>query len=233
MSISRRRFVASTTAGIVGAGLSRRSAAEAPAAKADGQTVAPSDRVSVALVGCGGMGKANLRNFLRMPEVRVAAVCDVWEHNRMTAAWIAGANAQQLSDFRRVIDMKDVDVVIVATPDHWHALAGIAALEAGKDLYVEKPLAHNIHEGRKMVEAARRNKRVVQMGTQQRSGAHFQEAVKLVRDGKIGKVGRVHSWNHGNASPAGIGDAGGMARPAGPDGGVGLGPARKRPSNPR
>jgi len=236
MSISRRRFVASTTAGIVGAGLSRRSAAEIGRAKADakadGQTVAPSDRVSIALVGCGGMGKSNLRNFMRMREVRVAAVCDVWEHNRASAARIAGQPVQQLTDFRRVMDMKDVDVVIVATPDHWHALAGIAALEAGKDLYVEKPLAHNIYEGRKMVEAARRNKRIVQMGTQQRSGAHFQEAVKLVRDGKIGKVGRVHSWNHGNASPAGIGNPRDTAPPAGLDWDMYLGPAPKVPFNP-
>jgi predicted dehydrogenase len=229
MSISRRRFVSSTAAGIVGAGLSRRTAAES---QATGQTVAPSDRVSIALVGCGGMGKANLRNFMRMREVRVAAVCDVWEHNRASAARIAGQPVQQLSDFRRVVDMKDVDVVIVATPDHWHALAGIAALDAGKDLYVEKPLAHNIYEGRKMVEAARRNKRIVQMGTQQRSGAHFQEAVKLVRDGKIGKVGRVHSWNHGNSSPRGIGNPRDAAAPAGLDWDMYLGPAPKVPFNP-
>jgi predicted dehydrogenase len=229
MSISRRRFVASTTAGIVGAGASLRGKADA---QTSGQTTAPSDRISVALVGCGGMGKSDLRNFMRMPEVRVAAVCDVWEHNRMAAAKIAGTSAQQVSDFRRVMDMKDVDVVIVATPDHWHAIPTIAALDAGKDVYVEKPLAHNIYEGRKMVEAARRNKRIVQMGTQQRSGDHFKEAVQLVRSGKIGKVGRVHGWNHGNASPAGIGNPPDSAPPAGLDWDMYLGPAPKVAFNP-
>jgi predicted dehydrogenase len=236
VTISRRRFVTSTTAGIVGAGLSGRSAAETDRAKADaaaqanGQAVAPSDRISIALVGCGGMGKSDLRNFMRMSEVRRGRLRRV-EHNRH-GGQIAGANVQQLSDFRRVMDMKDVDVVIVATPDHWHAIATIAALDAGKDVYVEKPLAHNIHEGRKMVEAARRNKRVVQMGTQQRSGDHFKEAVQLVRDGKIGKVGRVHSWNHGNASPAGIGNPRDSAPPNGLDWDMYLGPAPKVPFNP-
>ena len=229
MSISRRRFVTSTTAGIVGAGAALRGRT---AEQSSGQTVAPSDRVRVALVGCGGMGKSNLRNFVRMPEVQVVAVCDVWDHNRAGAARIGGRDVQQVSDFRRVADMKDVDVVIVATPDHWHALATIAALDAGKDVYVEKPLAHNIYEGRKIVEAARRNKRVVQMGTQQRSGAHFQEAVKLVRDGKLGKVARVHCWNHGNASPAGIGNPPDSAPPPGLDWDMYLGPAPKVPFNP-
>jgi predicted dehydrogenase len=229
MSISRRRFVASTAAGIVGAGASLGART---ASQGAGKPVAPSDRVVVALVGCGGMGKANLRNFIRMPEVQVAAVCDVWEHNRQTAARIAGTGVPQVADFRRVIDMKDVNVVIVATPDHWHAIPTIAALEAGKDVYVEKPLAHNVYEGRKIVEAAARNKRIVQMGTQQRSGEHFQEAVKLVRDGKLGKVGRVHCWNYGNASPMGIGHPPDSAPPPGLDWDMYLGPAPKVPFNP-
>ena len=229
MSISRRRFVTSTAAGIVGAGASLRGKASA---QSTSKPVAPSDRVIVALVGCGGMGKSNLRNFVRMPEVQVAAVCDVWEHNRAGAARIAAGGVQQLADFRRVVDMKEVDVVIVATPDHWHAIPTIAALDAGKDVYVEKPLAHNVYEGRKIVEAAARNKRIVQMGTQQRSGEHFQEAVKLVRDGKLGKVARVHCWNYGNASPAGIGNPPDSAPPAGLDWDMYLGPAPKVPFNP-
>jgi predicted dehydrogenase len=229
VSISRRRFVTSTTAGVVSAGAALRAKTVRQPA---GQAVPPNDRVVVALVGCGGMGKSNLRNFLRMREVHVAAVCDVWEHNRVTAAQIAGTHVQQFADFRRVIDMNDVDAVIVATPDHWHAIPAIAALDAGKDVYVEKPLAHNIYEGRKIVEAARRNARIVQVGTQQRSGEHFKEAVQLVRDGKIGKVGRVHCWNHGNVSPAGIGNPPDSAPPAGLDWDMYLGPAPKVPFNP-
>jgi predicted dehydrogenase len=229
MTISRRRFVTTAAAGLVGAEAGLRAQGDA---QSGGRRPAATDRITVALIGCGGMGKSNLRDFMRMKDVQVAAVCDVWDHNLGTAAKIAGDGVKQFSDFRRVIDMKDVDVVIVSTPDHWHAIPTIAALDAGKDVYVEKPLAHNIYEGRKMVEAAARNKRIVQMGTQQRSGAHFQEAVRLVRDGKIGKVSRVHSWNYGNSSPAGIGNPPNAPPPAGLDWDMYLGPAPRVPFNP-
>jgi predicted dehydrogenase len=225
--MSRRRFVAAATAGLAGARLRAQGAAQGGR-----KPPAPTDRVTVAFIGCGGMGKSNLRDFVRMKEVQVAAVCDVWEHNRATAAAIAGEQVKQVSDFRRIIDMQDVDIVVVSTPDHWHAIPTIAALDAGKDVYVEEPLAHNIYEGRKMVDAAARNKRVVQMGTQQRSGAHFQEAVKLVRDGRIGKVSRIHSWNYGNSSPAGIGNPRESAPPPGLDWDMYLGPAPRVPFSP-
>ena len=225
MKMNRRKFVVSAAA-----------VAGAPALQTgNGGPLGANDRVICAFVGTGGMGRSNMRDFLRSGQVRAAAVCDVWDHNRdltlqMTAEQ-EGGKASGYKDFRRVLDLKEVDVVVVSTPDHWHALPTVMACDAGKDVYVEKPLSLTIHEGRKMVEAARRNERIVQMGTQQRSGEHFQEAVKLVREGAIGKVSRVHTWNFGNESPAGMGRPQDTEPPPGLDWDFWLGPAPKAPFN--
>jgi len=182
------------------------------------------------------MGRADIRDFMRVPEVQVRAVCDVWEHNleraaRMTEDQPSG-RAAGFTDFRRVLELKEIDVVVVATPDHWHALPTIMACEAGKDVYVEKPLSLTVEEGRKMVEAARRNQRVVQMGTQQRSGLHYQEAVRLIQDGVIGKISRVSAWNYENETPAGIGNPPDGNPPSDLDWDFYLGPAPHVPFNP-
>ena len=112
--------------------------------------------------------------------------------------------AKGYNDFRELLDRKDIDAVIVATPDHWHMIPMIMACQAGKDVYQEKPLSHTLVEGRHMVEAATRYQRVVQVGTQQRSGEHFMKAVELVRTGKIGKVTLAETWIHGNQYPEGL-----------------------------
>jgi predicted dehydrogenase len=228
MRMDRRRFVSTAAAGIVGASVSVRGSSQG--------VQGANDRITIGLIGCGGMGRSNLQNFLRMPDVQVAAVCDVYEFNRnralkMVEGQKGAGQVAAVDDFRRVLDRKDIDVVIVAPPDHWHAIPTIMACEAGKDVYVEKPLSHNIVEGRKMVQAVEKHKRVLQMGTQQRSGAHFQEAVKLVRDGKIGKVTSVATWNYGNQSPYGCGNHPDSAPPAGLDWDFYLGPAPKVPFN--
>lgn len=227
MKLTRRRFVLSASAGIAGA----------PAIQTSrGGPLGANDRVICASIGSGGMGRSNLKDFLRSKEVRVAAICDVWDHNRELAIEMTteqtGGKAFGYSDFRRVLDLKEVDAIIVATPDHWHALPTVMACEAGKDVYVEKPLALTISEGRKMVEAARHNGRIVQMGTQQRSGRHFQEAVQLVRDGVIGKVSRVNTWNFENHTPAGMGRPRDTDPPLGLDWDFYLGPAPRVPFNP-
>jgi predicted dehydrogenase len=236
MSMSRRRFVSSTAAGVVGASAALRPSTALGVQPSGSRPVAPSDRIRVASVGVGGMGRSNLTDFLRMKDVQVVAVCDVWAPNLQRAAKMAGSSAasadvQTFTDFRRILDMKDVDVVIVSPPDHWHAIPTILACEAGKDVYVEKPLSVTVAEGRKMVDAAVKHKRIVQMGTQQRSGAHYQEAVRLIREGKIGTITRVHTWNHGNSSPAGIGNPPDGAPPDGLDWDMWLGPAPKVPFN--
>jgi predicted dehydrogenase len=131
-----------------------------------------------------------------------------------------------------VLDDKHIDAVIIATPDHWHPIQTILACEAGKDVYVEKPISVTVTEGRAMVSAARRYHRIVQAGTQQRSGKHFQQAAELVKSGRIGKVSQVRTWNFGNESPAGIGNPPDGEPPKELDWDMWLGPAPKRPFNP-
>ncbi|MGH9935976.1 MAG: Gfo/Idh/MocA family protein, partial [Blastocatellia bacterium] len=126
---------------------------------------------------------------------------------------------------------KDIDAVIVASPDHWHALQTVMACQAGKDVYVEKPISVTVDEGRKMVQAARKYNRVVQVGTQQRSGDHFQKAAEIIRAGQIGKVTFVRTWNFGNQTPDGIGNPPDTNPPDGLDWEMWLGPAPARPFN--
>ena len=219
MKVNRRTFVTSSVSG---------AAVTAAGAKSSHQP-GPNDRIRVGCIGVGGMGRGNQRDFQLMPEVDVVAVCDVWEHNRNLAVKMTDGKATPYKDFRELLDRQDVDVVVIATPDHWHAPILIAACQAGKDVYVEKPLSHRLREGRKMVEAARHHNRVVQMGTQQRSGAHYQEAVNLIRNGGLGKVTRVHCWNYENETPAGIGNFPPGDVPDGLDWDMYLGPAPRVP----
>ena len=226
MKVDRRAFLSASAAAIAITPI-------APIAK--GSVKGANDRVIAAFVGVGGMGRANLSDFMLMKDVSVAAVCDVWEHNRSLAAKMtetqSSGQAKAFSDFRQVLDLKEVDVVVISTPDHWHALPAVLACEAGKDVYVEKPLAHNIHEGRKMLETALRCRRIVQMGTQQRSGKHYQEAFELIRSGEIGKISQVKTWNYLNESPGGIGNPPDGDPPKGLDWDMYLGPAPSVPFN--
>jgi predicted dehydrogenase len=160
------------------------------------------ERVGVALIGCGGRGFANWQRFLKQSDVNPVAVCDVYEPFLRRAAAAAGGAALPMDkDFRRILDRKDVEAVIVGTPDHWHALHAVMACQAGKDVYVEKPLSLTVHEGRKMVQAARAHDRVVQTGSQQRSGAHYARAVTLVQGGAIGEVHKITAGFTRNAMP--------------------------------
>jgi predicted dehydrogenase len=193
------------------------------------------DRIRVALIGCGGMGIGDLRDFLRVKNVECAGLCDV-DDARIAAAIKAVAErgfaepALKTKDFRKVLDVRDIDAVIVATPDHWHALPTVMACQSGKDVYVEKPLSLTIAEGRVMVDTARRHNRVVQMGTQQRSASHYTAAVDFVKSGKLGKIRQVRAWAYldwkGETPVLPDTDP-----PAGVDYEMWLGPAPKRPFN--
>jgi predicted dehydrogenase len=154
------------------------------------------DRIGVGFIGVGGMGTANLRDFLSNPDVNVVAICDVYRTNADKGIALTDGKARYYLDYRRLLEDRDVQAVVISTPEHWHAIMCIDACDAGKDVYVEKPASHNIRDGRLMVEAARRNNRVVQVGTQQRSGSHFQRAVKYVQEGRIGTVHYATCWNH-------------------------------------
>ena len=197
--------------------------------------VGPNDRIRVGLVGCGGMGGGDLKTFFLNPEVECPVVCDVDDAKIADKIKLVeeerGNTPDGVKDFRRVIDRKDVDVVLVATPDHWHALPTVYACEAGKDVYVEKPLATSIAEGRAMLTAAEKNKRVVQMGTQWRSGEHFREAIEIVQSGKLGKIRLVRAWAYLDWV-GGIGNPPDSDPPKGVDYDMWLGPTPKRPFNP-
>ncbi|MCU0870874.1 MAG: Gfo/Idh/MocA family oxidoreductase [Pirellulaceae bacterium] len=187
---SRRRFFTNAGLGLVASPLILGRAVRAA------ETRPPSDRVTAALIGCGGRGMG-LLGIHDDPGCTLAAVCDV-DLDRLAAAKdrIGGGDAYQ--DFRRILDRPDIDAVLIATPDHWHAAITVMACQAGKDVYCEKPLCRSIEEGRKMVEAARRYDRVVQMGTQYRSIARSREACEWVRNGRLGQVRTVRLTHPSN-----------------------------------
>jgi predicted dehydrogenase len=222
--LDRREFMKRAAVGTAAAGLGF------PALGKAGQT-APSDKVIVGVIGTGRQGRGDLNAFRHQPDVEIAAVCDVYKPNLDEGLKDAGGKAQTYTDFRQVLDRKDIDAIIVGTPDHWHALVTVEACKAGKDVYVEKPICHTVDEGILMVEAARKYNRVVQVGTQQRSGIHFQKAVKLVQDGFIGKVSFVRTWNYANEYPQGIGSPADSKPPSDLDWDAWLGPAPKVPFN--
>lgn len=219
-------------------GISRRTfnslAPFAFAAGAKAASVAPSDKVRIGMIGCGGISVADSNAFLSHPECEIVAICDV--DDAMISKTLErldklrGMKPDTSKDYRRVVDRKDIDVVLVCTPDHWHALPAIAAMQAGKDVYVEKPLATTVLESRAVRDAARQTKRVVQMGTHWRSGPHYAEAVEMVQSGKIGKVRQVRCFAYldwitdcGNPPDGPV--------PAGVDYDMWLGPAPLRPFN--
>jgi predicted dehydrogenase len=183
---TRREFLAVSSAGLASA------LHGAPVYAAGGAN----EKIVVGLIGCGGRGGSVAGLFRGAPNVEVAYVADVDENRRAGAARsLTVAPSRAVGDMRRVLDDKAVDAVIVATPDHWHSPASILACDAGKHVYVEKPISHNIREGRLLVEAARRNETLVQHGTQCRSTSMMTEAVKLLREGIIGNVLQAKCWN--------------------------------------
>jgi predicted dehydrogenase len=164
------------------------------------KAVPPSDQVNVAIVGVGGRGRALLGDFSRVPGANIRYLVDVDQASLEKAMAVVKkqgitAAPQMVSDMRRVLEAKDVDAVTIATPDHWHSPAAILACDAGKDVYVEKPPSHNIREGRLVIDAARRNNRIVQVGTQSRSRPSTIRAIDYVKSGKIGKVLMAKAWN--------------------------------------
>ncbi len=197
------------------------------------------ERINLALIGCGDRGQQVWGFFMQQPDANPVALCDVYEPNisramKATTPKAAGKVAIH-EDFRKVLEMKDLDAVVIGTPDHWHALQTILACQAGKDVYCEKPLSLTVSEGRKMVEAARKYNRVVQTGSQQRSGEHFQQAVKLVQNGEIGAVHKITVGFTRNVNPgfkpvAELGS--GKEKPTGLNWDLWLGPTEEVPYDP-
>ncbi|MDX2042012.1 MAG: Gfo/Idh/MocA family oxidoreductase [Acidobacteriota bacterium] len=193
--------------------------------------VGANDRVVVGLIGCGGRGRQVASLMRNVPGAEYGAVCDVYETNAASAQAWAGSSSKKFNDFRKLLELKEVDAVHIATPDHWHAAITVLACAAGKDVYVEKPLAHNVREGRLMVEAARRYKRIVQTGTQHRSAPHYREVQQIIQSGELGEVRFVRVWNYSNITPNGVGNYPDQPVPEGLDWDFYLGPAPKVPFN--
>jgi predicted dehydrogenase len=194
------------------------------------------EKIRLVLIGAGSRGNQLLDSFLPQSDVEVVAIADVDDRHAVETAERVkkhkGNSPETARDYRGLLDRKDVDGVIIATPDHWHALPAIHAVQAGKDVYVEKPVAHNVAEGQAMLRAARKTGKIMAVGTQQRSSSHFQKAVEIVRSGRLGKVFWVQTWNVENISPVGMGKFPDGEAPSSVDYDRWLGPAPRRPFNP-
>jgi predicted dehydrogenase len=185
---------------------SRREALKAIGAAVTGGLVAGSrgyaanDTVEVGIIGSGGRAQALMRALAKIPGARMAAVCDVWDKHLADGKALADPAAFAAKDYRQLLDRKDLDAVLIATPNHQHVAMLRAACEAGKDVYIEKPLTHKLEEGKTALEAQNRYQRIVQVGMQQRSMPQFQKGYELVKSGQLGPVRKVHlTWNRNAA----------------------------------
>ncbi len=228
---TRRTFIRNTSATLAGIGITGRLVA---AGMAPSRVLGANDRITLALIGARNMGWADMTDLLKQPNVVCKTLCDV--DNAVLAErasdLIGMGFGQPLleTDYRRVIEDKEVDAIVVGTPDHWHCLPTVEACEAGKDVYVEKPLANSIGEINVMLDAAGKYGRLVQVGQQQRSGSHWKSAIEFVRSGKLGTVRQVKFWANFNYGAGNLPVPDGEP-PEGVDYDRWLGPAPKRPFN--
>jgi predicted dehydrogenase len=157
---------------------------------------AANETVHVGCIGTGGRCRRLMQALAKIAGVKIVAVCDVWDYHLGLGQKLADAKATATKDYHQLLGRKDVDAVLIGTPDHWHVPMTIDACAAGKDVYVEKPLTHDLSEGRAVIEAQDKHQRVVQVGTQQRSMPQFQQALAIVKSGQLGKIHKVHlTWN--------------------------------------
>ncbi len=230
MPTSRRRFISDSTKII--------SLTALPGlftiGKKEVNNYSPNDTINLGLIGARNQGMSDLRHALKQSSVKCIALCDidnaVLEEKSTEIETIQGKKPEIYKDFRKLLENKDVDAVIIGTPDHWHCYQLIAALEAGKDIYVEKPLANSIGECDLMVKAVRKYNKIVQVGQQQRSGDHWQTAMNFIKEGKIGQLRKILIWanfNYGVGQPK-VPDT---SVPAGVDFDMWLGPAPERSFN--
>ena len=231
MKASRREFIrqSSTLAGGIGA--SQFIPFESIAQK---KTVTPSDKIRMGVIGCNGMGWADMRSLLSMPEVDCVGVCDidqsVLDRRSDDVMKLRGSKPAQYTDYRKLLDDATIDAVVIGTPDHWHPRIFVDALAAGKHIYCEKPVANSIGEAQWMLSAAEKTDRLVQIGQWQRSGPHYEQAIKIVRSGDLGNIRLVKVWAYqGWMKPMEKQPDGNV--PEGVDYTMWLGPAPTRPFN--
>jgi predicted dehydrogenase len=228
---TRRQFIQNTSLAAFGVSLTPVIPAELLARK---KQISPSDKLILGLIGCRSMGFADAQDLLLQPDVELAAMCDVdsgiLESRVKDVLKLQEKKPDLYKDYRKLLERKDIDAVVVGTPDHWHCLQTVHACEAGKDVYVEKPLANSVAECNIMLRAARRHKRVVQVGQQQRSGKEWKAAMDFIKSGQLGKIRRVTIWANFNYG-AGAEKIPDEPVPEGVDYNMWLGPAPERPFN--
>jgi predicted dehydrogenase len=232
--LNRRNFIRNS-AGALGSTV-LLSALDNPAYALYEHTIGANDQINIGVIGINGMGWANLKAAIKVPGVKLVALCDSDQNvlaKRMTELkelQVDASKVKTYSDYRSLLDRKDIDAVIIGTPDHWHALMMIHACESGKDVYVEKPVGNSIIECRTMVAAQQKYNKVVQAGQWQRSQQHFKDAVDFVQSGQLGNIRTVKVWCYQGWMKPGpvVPDS---TPPAGADYDLWLGPAKKRPFN--
>ncbi len=218
--LSRRDFVKSGAAAAAIAATARAQASDSA-----------NERVRIGVIGTGNRGGQLVDATLPHADAEIVALCDVFEPHLDKEVEKIGGTLDRYTDYRKMLDRDDIDAVLVASPDHWHALQTIDACNAGKDVYVEKPMSFTIHEGRRMVEAARRNKRVVQVGTHRRSSKMYAHLAELIQSDGLGEVTALRAYRLSNMAPDGIGFVEDSAAPNNLDWDMWLGPRPKRPYN--
>ncbi|MBD2755110.1 Gfo/Idh/MocA family protein [Spirosoma validum] len=233
MTTTRRNFIRNSAMTAIGAGLISLPSIEAIASQR--KRVAPSDKLRLGIIGCNGMGWSDLRSHLMMSDVECVAIADVdqsvLDKRAADVETIQHKRPQLFKDYRKMLENKDIDAVIIGTPDHWHCMALIDSLSAGKHVYCEKPLANSIEECNLMLNAARKQTKMIQIGQWQRSGSHYAKAIEYVRSGKLGNIRMVKVWAYqGWMKPVPVKPD--SAPPAGVNYDMWLGPAPKRPFNP-
>lgn len=192
----------------------------------------PNSRIHLGLIGCGGMGSANLGACASQPDVVITGACDVWESRRNAIVQQFKDTCKGYGDFRELLQQPDLDAVIIATPPHWHALMAIAACEAGKDLYLQKPMTLHLAESFAVRNAVRKHDRISQIGTQIHATENYRRVVEFIRSGNLGPVGVVRTFNVMNQMPDGVGHSAPAQPPAGFDWDLWCGPGPMRPFNP-
>jgi predicted dehydrogenase len=231
MNTTRRNFIIKSTQAVAGLGLSMATPLEVFANR---KMISANDKIGVGVIGINGMGWANLKSMMKIPETQVLAICDVDENvlsKRKAELAQENINVKTFIDYRKMLENKDIDVVIIGTPDHWHCLQMIESCSAGKDVYVEKPVGNSIQECNAMVVAQQRYSKAVQAGQWQRSVPHFVDALNFLKSGKLGKIRVVKAWAYqGWMKNIALEPDGPV--PAGVNYDLWLGPAPKRPFNP-
>ena len=161
---------------------------------ATAKTQGANDRVRVGVIGTGGRARGLMNHLKRLPGNELVAVCDVYEPRMLQAAEIGGASVTKVADYRRILDDRGIDAVVIGTPDHWHKTITLDAVAAGKDVYVEKPVSHTIAEGAEMVKVIEASKQIVQTGTQQRSWEHWVLGKEIIDSGRLGQITFVQTY---------------------------------------